>query len=109
MYSCCDERSATFPYEIWLKRPGGSSAIRLNTVSIRRKENHPLVFCVCETRNYKYFAGVCRGFLAFAEEKNKTRTSPKNSGLGAGTYGQKVLDSFFLFSRSVSEYSTVNR
>jgi hypothetical protein len=27
MYSYCDERSETFPYEVWLKRPGGSSTI----------------------------------------------------------------------------------
>jgi hypothetical protein len=34
------------------------------------RENHPLVFrVVCETGNYKYFAGVCRGFLGFEKEK----------------------------------------
>jgi len=52
------------------KRPGGSSAIRLNTDSVRRKENHALVSCVVgETRNYKYFTEICRGFLDAAKEK----------------------------------------
>jgi hypothetical protein len=53
-----------------MKKPGGSSAIRLSTDFVRRKENHPLALgVVCETGNYKYFIGVCRGFLGFAEEK----------------------------------------
>jgi hypothetical protein len=42
----------------------------MNTDSVRRKENRPLVSCVVgETRNYKYFAEICRGFLDSAKEK----------------------------------------
>jgi hypothetical protein len=42
----------------------------LGTILYSERENHPLAFkVVCETGNYKYFAGVCRGFLKFRKRK----------------------------------------
>jgi hypothetical protein len=55
-----------------LRNPAEETRRRIRHVLklLRDWENHPLVFrLVCETRNYKYFAGVCRGFLEFKKEK----------------------------------------